>query len=78
MSSTNKPLAEFKTARGAKVVLWRNEDHIAFQVQPPQYKNDKGEWKQGNFFHSDLPGIIHALERALKYADDNEQAVFKD
>lgn len=83
MSNTNKPLAEFRASRGAKVVMWRNsndkgEENIAFQIQPPQYKNSNGEWKSGNFFASDMPGIMHAIERALRYADDNEKGVFKE
>jgi len=76
MASTNKPLCEFRASRGAKVVIWKNDDHLAFQIHPPQYKNDNGEWKNGSFFHSDLPGIVHAIERALRYADDNEKDVF--
>lgn len=78
MASANRPLAEFRAGRGAKVTIWRNEDHLAFTIGPPQYKNNEGEWKTGSFFHSDLPGIMHAIERALKYADDNEKDVFKD
>jgi hypothetical protein len=78
MASTNRPLAEFRAGRGAKVVIWKNEENLAFQIQPPQYKNDNGEWKQGNFFDTDLPGIIHAIERALRFANDNEKGVFKD
>ena len=68
----NKPLKEFKAGRGAKVVVWNNDGGLSFQVQPPQYKNDKDEWKTGNFFDTDLPGIVHALERALAFANAYE------
>jgi hypothetical protein len=69
----NKPIKEYRATRNAKVAVWDNGDKgFSITISKPSYKNDEGVYVDSAFWTSDLPSIMHALDRALRFCDDND------
>lgn len=68
-----RPAKEFKGPRNSKVTIWKNDTGYSIVIQPPQYKSDADTWKEGQFWHQDLPGVKHMIARAIKWLDDYEE-----
>lgn len=66
-----KPIKSIRAARGAAIAVWDNGDKgTAITIKPPQYQDSSGNWKDGSIFVTDIPGLIHAMGRAMIFMEE--------